>query len=198
MLPKARIATVSTKTASIGMAFLVHGWAGPRPSGLPAAAPTASPSAAPATSPSAAPPATAAHQPDNQQEYQRADGGVDDRRDKARADVDAELRKQPAPDQGAYDADNEVADEPKPVPCTIWPASHPAMRPTTSMVRRLSPDMASSLGSRMNSESSDHGANGQGGLCKFEHSTKGKFKPRHPSSRVRPPSKEKAPEGAQS
>ena len=114
MPPKARIATVSTKTASIGMAFLVHGWAGPRPSGLPAAAPTASPSAAPATPPSAARPATAAHQPDDQQEYQRADGGVDDRRDKARADVDAELRKQPAPDRGAYDADNEVADEPKP------------------------------------------------------------------------------------
>jgi hypothetical protein len=30
---------------------------------------------------------------------------------------------------------------PNPVPCTIWPASHPAMRPTTNMIRRLSPDM---------------------------------------------------------
>src|SRR5580692_11832495 len=30
---------------------------------------------------------------------------------------------------------------PNPVPCTIWPASHPAMRPTTNTIRRLSPDM---------------------------------------------------------
>jgi hypothetical protein len=30
---------------------------------------------------------------------------------------------------------------PNPVPCTIWPASHPAMRPTTNMISRLSPDM---------------------------------------------------------
>src|ERR1700726_3353635 len=30
---------------------------------------------------------------------------------------------------------------PSPVPCTIWPASHPAMRPTPNMIRRLSFDM---------------------------------------------------------
>jgi hypothetical protein len=30
---------------------------------------------------------------------------------------------------------------PKPVPWTIWPASQPAMRPTTNITRRLSPDM---------------------------------------------------------
>jgi len=30
---------------------------------------------------------------------------------------------------------------PNPVPCTICPASHPAMRPTNNMIRRLSPDM---------------------------------------------------------
>src|SRR5438132_965490 len=29
---------------------------------------------------------------------------------------------------------------PSPVPCTIWPASHPAMRPTPNMIRRLSFD----------------------------------------------------------
>src|SRR3984893_18498231 len=30
---------------------------------------------------------------------------------------------------------------PNPVPCTIWPASHPAMTPTPNMIRRLSFDM---------------------------------------------------------
>ena len=30
---------------------------------------------------------------------------------------------------------------PNPVPCTIWPTSHPATRPTSNMIRRLSPDM---------------------------------------------------------
>jgi hypothetical protein len=30
---------------------------------------------------------------------------------------------------------------PKPVPCTTWPASQPAMRPTTNITRRFSPDM---------------------------------------------------------
>jgi hypothetical protein len=30
---------------------------------------------------------------------------------------------------------------PNPVTCTIWPASHPAMRPTSNMISRLSPDM---------------------------------------------------------
>src|SRR5204862_5290414 len=30
---------------------------------------------------------------------------------------------------------------PNPVPCTIWPANHPAMRPTTRMTRRLSFDL---------------------------------------------------------
>ena len=33
------------------------------------------------------------------------------------------------------------ATKPKPMPRTIWPASHPAMRPITRMIRRLSPDI---------------------------------------------------------
>src|SRR5713226_122638 len=77
---------------------------------LPAPAPTASPSAAPAASP----PASPANEPDDQQEYQSANGGVDDRRDNASAKVDAELRQQPPADEGSYDADNEVTDEPEP------------------------------------------------------------------------------------
>jgi hypothetical protein len=30
---------------------------------------------------------------------------------------------------------------PKPTPCRIWPATHPAVRPTNNMIRRLLPDM---------------------------------------------------------
>jgi hypothetical protein len=30
---------------------------------------------------------------------------------------------------------------PKPTPCSIWPATHPAVRPTNNMIRRLLPDM---------------------------------------------------------
>src|ERR1700730_2204632 len=38
---------------------------------------------------------------------------------------------------------------PNPVPCTIWPASHPAMRPTPNMIRRLSFDMCNFVSSRL-------------------------------------------------
>src|SRR5437016_1186682 len=79
---------------------------------LPAPAPTASPSAAPA--PSASPAASAANEPENQQKQHRADRGVDDRSDNAHANVDAELRQQPVADEGAYDSDDEVADDPIP------------------------------------------------------------------------------------
>src|SRR6202040_1959632 len=37
---------------------------------------------------------------------------------------------------------------PNPVPCTICPASHPAMRPTPNMIRRLSFDMCIFVSSR--------------------------------------------------
>jgi hypothetical protein len=42
--------------------------------------------------------------------------------------------------KGTCDSDEEVADNPEPG-ATIWPASHPAMRPTVNMIRRLSRDM---------------------------------------------------------
>jgi hypothetical protein len=48
-----------------------------------------------------------------QQQYQRADGGVDDRRNNARAKMDAELRKQPTTDERANDSNDEIADDPK-------------------------------------------------------------------------------------
>jgi hypothetical protein len=51
-----------------------------------------------------------ANELDDHQEQQRADRGVDDRRDKARAKVDAELRQQPGADQRSDDSDDEVAD----------------------------------------------------------------------------------------
>jgi hypothetical protein len=55
--------------------------------------------------------------------------------------VQAELREKPAANEGTSDSDEKVADDPEAVPRTIWPASHPAIRPTTSTTRRLSPDM---------------------------------------------------------
>jgi hypothetical protein len=42
--------------------------------------------------------------------------GVDDRRDDAGAEMDAELRHQPPADEGPYDSDDEVTDDPKPGP----------------------------------------------------------------------------------
>jgi hypothetical protein len=66
------------------------------------------------TSPPTPSPSTSANEPDDQQQYQRADGGVDDRRNNARAKMDAELRKQPTTDKGAYDSNDEIAEDPKP------------------------------------------------------------------------------------
>ena len=41
----------------------------------------------------------------------RADGGVDDIADPAAAEVDAQLRQQPARQQRADDADHDIADQ---------------------------------------------------------------------------------------
>jgi hypothetical protein len=75
---------------------------------------TGLPSSPPSSSPTPSPSASATNEPDYQQQYQRADGGVDDRRNNARAKVDAELRKQPTTDEGAYNSNDEIADDPKP------------------------------------------------------------------------------------
>ena len=56
------------------------------------------------------------NEPEDQQQYQGSDGRVDDRRNDARTEMDAELRQQPAADDSAYDSDNEVADKPEPAP----------------------------------------------------------------------------------
>src|SRR5205807_6875592 len=68
----------------------------------------------PTSPPTPSPSAAATNEPDNQQQYQRTNGGVDDRRNNAGSEMDAELRKQPAPDEGAYDSNDEIADDPKP------------------------------------------------------------------------------------
>jgi hypothetical protein len=96
---------------------------------------------APAPTPAAAEAAAAANQPHDEQEYQRPDRCVDDRRDNPDAKVNSELGQQPVANEGSYDSDHEIADESNPVPRTIWPANHPATRPTSSMTRRLWPDM---------------------------------------------------------
>jgi hypothetical protein len=62
---------------------------------LPVPAPSATP--APTTTPTA----PAANEPDNQKEQHRADRGVDDRRDDADTEMDAELGHQPIADERA-------------------------------------------------------------------------------------------------
>src|ERR1700730_5538089 len=60
-----------------------------------------------------------------------------------------------------------------PVPCTIWPASHPAMRPTPNMIRRLSFDMCNFVSSRLISWTNPGSENAnllQHGLAAGEHS----------------------------
>jgi hypothetical protein len=77
-------------------------------SGLRASPPASTPSA---TAPASAPSASAAHQPDDQEEQCRADGGLEDFRDDARTKTDPELREYPVGNECARNADDEVAEE---------------------------------------------------------------------------------------
>src|ERR1051326_7845496 len=90
-------------TASVSNCSLISAGEGLR---LPAPAPTSPPAAAPAT--------LVAHELDDHQEQQRANRGVDDHRDKARAKVDAEPRQQPGADERSDDSDDEVAGNSEP------------------------------------------------------------------------------------
>jgi len=56
---------------------------------------------------------SATNEPDDQQQDQRTNGGVDDCRNNSQAKMDAELRKQPTADEGAYDSNEEIANDPK-------------------------------------------------------------------------------------
>jgi hypothetical protein len=69
---------------------------------------------APAPTPAAAEAAAAANQPHDEQEYQRPDRRVDDRRYNTNAKVNAELGQQPVANEGAYDPDEEIPDDSKP------------------------------------------------------------------------------------
>jgi hypothetical protein len=81
---------------------------------LDATAPTQRLPASPPTSPpTAAPAAATPNESDDEEQQNRADGGVYDRSDKAQAEVDAELGQQPSADEGANDSDDEVADDSK-------------------------------------------------------------------------------------
>ena len=63
--------------------------------------------------PTRSPSASATNEPDDQQQDQRTNGGVDDCRNNSQAKMDAELRKQPTADEGAYDSNEEIANDPK-------------------------------------------------------------------------------------
>jgi hypothetical protein len=83
----------------------VHTWPMARPAGrLPAPAPT--PAATEATA--------AANQPHDEQQYQRPDRRVDDRRYNTNAKVNTELGQQPVANEGAYDPDEEIPDDSEP------------------------------------------------------------------------------------
>src|SRR5215471_5940904 len=54
---------------------------------------------------------SALYQPQNDQQDDRADEGVDDRSNEAAADYNANLREQPTSDQAADNTDDNVADQ---------------------------------------------------------------------------------------
>ncbi len=55
--------------------------------------------------------------------------------------MDAEMRQQPTTNEGAYNSNDKIADNPKPGALHDLAGRHPAMRPTPNMIRRLSFDM---------------------------------------------------------
>ena len=54
--------------------------------------------------------------------------------------MEPELRQQPIADEGADNADEEIADQPEAGPAHDWPAKKPATSPTSTMTSRLSLD----------------------------------------------------------
>src|ERR1700676_4488942 len=69
--------------------------------------------AAPTAGPAAAPSAATVHQPDDQQQYDCANGGVDNRCDHSSTKMDSKPRQQPVAKEGADNSDDDVADHPK-------------------------------------------------------------------------------------
>jgi len=71
------------------------------------------PASIPASCQPRSPAISAPNQPHNQQQNQGANGGVDDRGDRPRTQVNAELRQEPTSDESAGHSDNEIAFEPE-------------------------------------------------------------------------------------
>jgi hypothetical protein len=55
-------------------------------------------------------------EPQDKEQQDRADGGVDDCSDDPCSEMNAELRQQPASDKGAQDPDNEITNDPETAP----------------------------------------------------------------------------------
>jgi hypothetical protein len=70
-------------------------------------------------------PSAASNEAHDQQEQYRTDGGVDDCTDQSSPKTDTELGQQPAPNKGAQDSDDKVADESEAGPLHD-PAGEPA------------------------------------------------------------------------
>jgi hypothetical protein len=98
------------------------------------------PSPAPPAPPSVSPSFVAPDEPQKQQKQYRTDRCVDDRTDNSGAEMDADLRQQPASYEGAYYPDNKVTNEAETGPSHDLP-SQPAIRPTSKITKRLSPDI---------------------------------------------------------
>jgi len=73
---------------------------------LPSPAPPAAPTASPA-------PASSSNEPHDEEQQYRTDCGVDDGTDDSGAEMDAQLRQQPASDKGAQNPDKEITNDPK-------------------------------------------------------------------------------------
>jgi len=57
--------------------------------------------------------AAAANEAHDEQEQYGTYGGIDDGSDQSGPEMDAELRQQPASDQGTQESDDKIADEPE-------------------------------------------------------------------------------------
>jgi hypothetical protein len=73
--------------------------------------------------------ALAPDEADDDQENDRANGGVDDRSNEAGERHETQLPEQPDADEGADDTMTMFQISPKPNPRTICPASQPAIAP---------------------------------------------------------------------
>lgn len=70
-------------------------------------------SPAPTTAPAPTPPASTLDEADDEEQHNRADGGIDDQTEDSGAKMDVQSRQQPVANEGADNPDDQITDEPK-------------------------------------------------------------------------------------